>query len=104
MPLASAVERTRQGAGAGDTSNRLVARIDARGLPASTGFHEVWLLDADATNLVTLGALPNGSVGTFKVPLRGSMSPEATTTVVDRTLLDFIAARGAGSRSRPPAS
>ncbi len=33
-----------------------------------TGFHEVWLLDADATKLVSLGALPSGSVGTFTVP------------------------------------
>lgn len=51
-----------------ETADGLVVRVDARGLPPSTGFHEVWLLDADATKLVSLGALPSGSVGTFTVP------------------------------------
>lgn len=45
-----------------------VIRVDARGLPARSGFYEVWLLDAAATRLVALGALPSGSVGTFTVP------------------------------------
>lgn len=45
-----------------------VVRVDARGLPAQDGFYEVWLLDAEATRLVALGALPSGSVGTFTVP------------------------------------
>lgn len=51
-----------------ETSDGLVVRVDARGLSPSAGFHEVWLLDADATKLVSLGALPSGSVGTFTVP------------------------------------
>lgn len=45
-----------------------VVRVDARSLPKKDGFYEVWLLDADATKLVALGALPSGSVGTFTVP------------------------------------
>jgi Anti-sigma-K factor rskA, C-terminal len=51
-----------------ESADGLVVRVDARGLPPGTGFHEVWLLDADATKLVALGALPGGSVGTFTVP------------------------------------
>ena len=45
-----------------------VVRVDARSLPASDGFYEVWLLDEGLTKLVALGALPAGSVGTFTVP------------------------------------
>jgi len=51
-----------------ETADGLAVRVDARSLPAGTGFHEVWLLDADATKLVALGALPSGSIGTFTVP------------------------------------
>ena len=51
-----------------ETPDGLVVRVDARSLPPSSGFHEVWLLDADATKLVSLGALPSGSVGTFTIP------------------------------------
>jgi anti-sigma-K factor RskA len=50
------------------SADGLVVRVDARGLPPSAGFHEVWLLDTDATKLVSLGALPSGSVGTFTIP------------------------------------
>lgn len=51
-----------------DSPDGQVVRVDARSLPANDGFYEVWLLDADATKLVALGALPAGSVGTFTVP------------------------------------
>jgi hypothetical protein len=45
-----------------------VVRVDARSLPASDGFYEVWLLDEGLTKLVALGALPAGSIGTFTIP------------------------------------
>ena len=51
-----------------DSPDGQVVRVDARSLPVKDGFYEVWLLDADATKLVALGALPSGSVGTFTVP------------------------------------
>ena len=51
-----------------DSPDGLVVRVDASSLPANDGFYEVWLLDADATKLVALGALPAGSIGTFTVP------------------------------------
>ena len=51
-----------------DSADGEVVRVDARSLPDNEGFYEVWLLDADATKLVALGALPAGSVGTFTVP------------------------------------
>jgi hypothetical protein len=51
-----------------DSPDGEVVRVDARSLPANDGFYEVWLLDADATKLVALGALPAGSSGTFTVP------------------------------------
>jgi hypothetical protein len=51
-----------------DSADGEVVRVDARSLPANDGFYEVWLLDADATKLVALGALPAGSVGTFTIP------------------------------------
>ncbi|MGB7983228.1 MAG: anti-sigma factor [Candidatus Nanopelagicales bacterium] len=51
-----------------DSPDGKVVRVDAGTLPPNDGFYEVWLLDADATKLVALGALPAGSVGTFTVP------------------------------------
>lgn len=51
-----------------DSADGEVVRVDARSLPANDGFYEVWLLDAQATKLVALGALPAGSIGTFTVP------------------------------------
>lgn len=51
-----------------DSPDGQVVRVDARSLPQKDGFYEVWLLDADATKLVALGALPAGAVGTFTVP------------------------------------
>ncbi len=51
-----------------DSPDGQVVRVDATALPANDGFYEVWLLDADATKLVALGALPAGSIGTFTVP------------------------------------
>jgi hypothetical protein len=51
-----------------DTADGQVVRVDARSLPVSDGFYEVWLLDAGLTKLVALGALPAGSVGTFTIP------------------------------------
>ena len=51
-----------------DSADGQVVRVDARSLPASDGFYEVWLLDAGLTKLVALGALPAGSVGTFTIP------------------------------------
>lgn len=51
-----------------DSPDGKVVRVDAGSLPANDGFYEVWLLDADATKLVALGALPAGSIGTFTIP------------------------------------
>jgi anti-sigma-K factor RskA len=51
-----------------DSADGQVVRVDARSLPASEGFYEVWLLDEGLTKLVALGALPAGSVGTFTIP------------------------------------
>jgi Anti-sigma-K factor rskA, C-terminal len=51
-----------------ESADGQVVRVDARSLPASDGFYEVWLLDEGLTKLVALGALPAGSVGTFTVP------------------------------------
>ncbi len=51
-----------------DSADGKVVRVDASSLPANDGFYEVWLLDADATKLVALGALPAGSIGTFSLP------------------------------------
>lgn len=66
-PLSAAVTTPGQ-AQVLDTADGLVVRVDARGLPPGSGFYEAWLLDADATKLVALGALPSGSVGTFTIP------------------------------------
>ena len=51
-----------------DSADGQVVRVDARSLPATDGFYEVWLLDEGLTKLVALGALPAGSVGTFTIP------------------------------------
>ena len=51
-----------------ESTDGQVVRVDARSLPASDGFYEVWLLDEGLTKLVALGALPAGSVGTFTIP------------------------------------
>lgn len=51
-----------------DSADGKVVRVDASSLPVNDGFYEVWLLDADATKLVALGALPAGSIGTFTIP------------------------------------
>ena len=51
-----------------DSADGQVVRVDARSLPTSDGFYEVWLLDEGLTKLVALGALPAGSVGTFTIP------------------------------------
>ena len=51
-----------------DSADGQVIRVDARALPVSEGFYEVWLLDEELTKLVALGALPAGSVGTFTIP------------------------------------
>jgi hypothetical protein len=51
-----------------DSPDGEVVRVDATALRPTNGFYEVWLLDADATKLVALGALPAGSIGTFTVP------------------------------------
>ncbi len=51
-----------------DSADGEVVRVDARALPDNDGFYEVWLLNAGATRMVALGALPAGSVGTFTLP------------------------------------
>jgi hypothetical protein len=51
-----------------ESADGQVIRVDATALPERDGFYEVWLIDADVTKLVALGALPAGSVGTFTVP------------------------------------
>ncbi|MCU0263248.1 MAG: anti-sigma factor [Candidatus Nanopelagicales bacterium] len=51
-----------------DSPDGKVVRVDARALPASDGYYEVWLLDEELTKLVALGALPAGAIGTFTVP------------------------------------
>jgi anti-sigma-K factor RskA len=44
-------------------------RIDARNLPLTPGFHEVWLIDpADNTKMVSLGNLPGSSKVELPVP------------------------------------
>ena len=42
--------------------------VDVRGLPPTDGFYEVWLLDASAQKLVSLGTLGAGDTGVFPVP------------------------------------
>ena len=42
--------------------------VDVRGLPATDGFYEVWLLDESAEKLVSLGTLGAGDTGVFPVP------------------------------------
>lgn len=51
-----------------DSPDGEVVRVDARALPDSDGFYEVWLLDSAGLKMVALGALPAGSVGTFTLP------------------------------------
>ena len=51
-----------------DSADGQVVRVDARSLPTSDGFYEVWLLDEGLTKLVALGALPAGAVWTFTIP------------------------------------
>lgn len=51
-----------------DSPDGEVVRVDARALPDSDGFYEVWLLDSGGLKMVALGALPAGSVGTFTLP------------------------------------
>ena len=44
-------------------------RIDARNLPLTPGFHEVWLIDpGDLTKMVSLGSLPGSSTVELPVP------------------------------------
>ncbi len=42
--------------------------VDVRGLPATDGFYEVWLLDESAAKLVSLGTLGAGDTGVFPLP------------------------------------
>jgi anti-sigma-K factor RskA len=42
--------------------------VDVTGLPTTDGFYEVWLLDATADKLISLGTLGAGDTGTFPVP------------------------------------
>jgi anti-sigma-K factor RskA len=47
-------------------------RVTASGLPAPSGFYEVWLINQDGKRMVSLGVLSPGTVGTYQIP------PDAT--------------------------
>ena len=49
------------------TGSARVLELDVTGLTRGSGFYEVWLLDADAQRLVSLGLL-DGSTGRFPLP------------------------------------
>ena len=49
------------------TGSARVLELDVTGLTRGSGFYEVWLLDADAKRLVSLGLL-DGSTGRFPLP------------------------------------
>jgi anti-sigma-K factor RskA len=49
------------------TGSSRVLQLDVTGLTRGSGFYEVWLLDADAQRLVSLGLL-EGSTGRFPLP------------------------------------
>lgn len=42
--------------------------VDTRGLPARTGYYEVWLYDPSINTMVAVGTLGTGGRGTFTVP------------------------------------
>ena len=52
---------------AADGSRLLVVEVPGAGTGAADGYHEVWLLDPDVTQLVSLGVLA-GDSGTFAIP------------------------------------
>lgn len=84
-PLSDAVAEPGQ-ADVIDSPDGRVVRVDARALPENAGFYEVWLLDAGATKLVALGALPAGAIGTFTLPPGLSLRD---FPVVDISLEDY---------------
>ena len=45
-----------------------ILEVDLRGLPATEGYFEVWLLTPDATEMVSLGAVGAGERSTLPVP------------------------------------
>lgn len=49
------------------TGTARVLELDVTGLTRGAGFYEVWLLDADAQRLVSLGLL-DGGTGRFRLP------------------------------------
>jgi hypothetical protein len=52
---------------AADGSRLLVVEVPGAGAGEADGYHEVWLLDPDVTQLVSLGVL-EGDSGTFAIP------------------------------------
>jgi Anti-sigma-K factor rskA len=52
---------------AADGSRLLVVEVPGAGVGEADGYHEVWLLDPDVTQLVSLGVL-EGDSGTFAIP------------------------------------
>lgn len=56
------------------TPDGLAVRVRATGLPAARGFYEVWLLDATAKRLISLGALPGTGSASLPVPAGTDLS------------------------------
>ena len=50
-----------------DTTQGRSLSVDVTGLTATSGYYEVWLLDADATRLVSIGLLGSGQ-GSYVLP------------------------------------
>jgi len=67
--LASLPGRTGTGvAEVRETTAGEIVHVDATGLPNKSGFYQVWLLDAAAKRMYSLGVLGGGESGDFVVP------------------------------------
>ena len=67
--LASLPGRTGTGvAEVRETTAGEIVHVDASGLPNKDGFYQVWLLDATAKRMYSLGVLGGGEVGDFVIP------------------------------------
>lgn len=67
--LASLPGRTGTGvAEVRETTVGEIVHVDATGLPNKSGFYQVWLLDAGAKRMYSLGVLGGGESGDFVVP------------------------------------
>lgn len=59
---------TRGSAEVRSTDSGDAVSVDLRGLPATEGYYEVWLLTEDATSMVSLGAVGPGETSTLPLP------------------------------------